>query len=292
LPPASGGFENPARKVAEKLGVDDLLPRLVESPFIQLIEWLRQPEAARWSGAVFARVLSWAKPLNDATALAMLREWLTPRTPSPLHNWLDPADAALGGEVQLGEPDTALALKWLLPATALQSPVRPTALLALLWLDPTALADEAALRTAWRRFLAAANLLQFLPAAPALIAEGVATGLYEPAGWQRITQGDSDRPPPDSNEWETVLAEAVTEVAEGLRQLMAQGIPAPMVGYEWAGTAGAILAEAELAWEGARIAILRADQEEQASSWQTIGWTVLTVTEDWVTAVLTVFRRS
>ncbi|KAB2928361.1 MAG: DEAD/DEAH box helicase [Candidatus Contendobacter sp.] len=292
LPPASGGFEPQARRVAEKLGVEDWLPRLVESPFTQLLEWLRQPDAARWSGAVFTRALAWAKPLGDATALATIRDWCVARAPGPLRDWLDPGETALGGEVQLGEPEPALALKWLLPATALKTPLRPTALLALLWLDPAALADEAALRLAWRRFLAAANLLQFLPAAPALIAEGVAAGLYEQAGWQRLTQGDHDAPHPDSSEWQAALAEAVSEAVDGLRRLMAQGIPAPVVGYEWTGTGGAIGAEAELAWAGARLAILRADQAEQAPAWQAIGWTVFPLVEDWAAAVLTTFGRS
>jgi len=292
LPPAVGGYESSARKVAEKLGVEDLLPRLVESPFDQWLAWLRQPDAARWSGAVFARALSWAKPGNDATAVAAMREWLAQRAPSPLRDGLDPAEAALCGEVRLGDPSTAPRLGWLLPATALKTAPRPTALRALLWLDPKALADEADLRQAWRRFLAAANLLQFLPAAPALVAEGVATGIYEQAGWRRVAQEDGAVSPPDSAEWRAALVEAVAEADDGLRQLMARGIAAPAVGYELTGTGGAIIVEAELAWEDARIAVLRSDQEEQAPVWRAAGWTVAIVAEGWAAAVLAAHGRS
>jgi hypothetical protein len=72
---------------------------------------------------------------------------------------------------------------------------------------------------------------------------------------------------------------------------MAQGITAPVVGYEWTETGGAIGAEAELAWTEARLAILRVDQAEQAPAWQAIGWTASTLVEDWVAAVLTAFGR-
>ena len=41
-----------------------------------------------------------------------------------------------------------------------------------------------------------------------------------------------------------------------------------------------------------RLAILRADQAEQAPAWQAIGWTVFPLVEDWAAAVLTAFGRS
>ena len=62
----------------------------------------------------------------------------------------------------------------------------PSALIALLTLDVAASKDEKALREAWRRMLAGANLLQFLPCAVALTAEGSASGVYEQAGWARL----------------------------------------------------------------------------------------------------------
>lgn len=57
------------------------------------------------------------------------------------------------------------------------------------------------------------------------------------------------------------------------------------------GTAGAIIVEAELAWEDARIAVLRSDQVEQAPAWRAAGWTVVIVAKGWAAAVLTAFGR-
>ena len=66
----------------------------------------------------------------------------------------------------------------------------------------------------------------------------------------------------------------------------------PAVGYELTGTAGAIIVEAELAWEDARIAVLRSDQAEQAPAWRAAGWTVAIVADDWAAAVLAAHGRS
>ena len=40
---------------------------------------------------------------------------------------------------------------------------------------------------AWHRFLAGANLLQFLPCAFAITAEGAGRGLYEQVEWTRLS---------------------------------------------------------------------------------------------------------
>ena len=234
-----------------------------------------QPDADGLDRPVLARALSWAEPGDDPSAVAAMREWLARRAPSPLRDGFDPAEAALCGEVRLGDPTAAPRLGWLLPATALKPAPRPRALLALLWLDPKALADEADLRQAWRRFLAAANLLQFLPAAPALVAEGVATGIYEQAGWRRVAR----RTAPCRHRFRRMASRARRGGRNDRRARALDGSWHRRAGdhYELTGTAGAIIVEAELAWEDARIAVLRSDQAEQAPAWRAAGWTVAIV---------------
>ena len=48
----------------------------------------------------------------------------------------------------------------------------------------------------------------------------------------------------------------------------------PEVGAELADDKGLVLADAELTWVGAELAVLRADQEDLVEVWKTAGWSV------------------
>ena len=291
LPPSgTGPFDAGSVKIATALGSDGLLPALVQSPFDQLLAWLRRPDEAAWAGAVFARALSWAKPDVDTPAVAATRDWLHQRAPSPIRERLDDLGPALCGEVRLGEEGSAPDCKWIVPASALKAPLVPSALIALLTLDVAASKDEKALREAWRRMLAGANLLQFIPCAIALTAEGSTGGVYEQAGWARLHPASGPSLGTGSPLWQAAMDDAVGEAGPGLARLMAQGVPLPAVGFELQAATGAILAEAELAWEQARVAVLRPDQEDQAPAWQGAGWTVVRLDEDWAEQALAQLR--
>ena len=289
-PPGTGSFDAGSVKIATALGCDGLLPTLVQSPFDQLLAWLRRPEGPAWAGAVFARALSWAKPDVDTPAVAATRDWLRQRAPSPVRERLDEIGPALCGEVRLGEEGSAPDCKWIVPASALKAPLMPSALIALLTLDVAASKDEKALREAWRRLLAGANLLQFLPCAIALTAEGSATGVYEQAGWARLHPASGPTLGTGSPLWQAAMDDAVSEAGPGLAHLMRRGAPLPAVGFELQAETGAILAEAELAWEKARVAVLRPDQEDQTPAWQEAGWTVFRLDEDWAEQALAQLR--
>jgi hypothetical protein len=289
-PPGTGSFDASSVKIATALGCDGLLPTLVQSPFDQLLAWLRRPEEPAWAGAVFARALSWAKPDLDTPVVAATRAWIRERAPSPVRERLDDLGPSLCGEVRFGEEGSAPILKWIVPASALKAPLTPSALIALLTLDVAASKDEKALREAWRRLLAGANLLQFLPCAVALTAEGSATGVYEQAGWARLHPASGPTLWTGSPLWQAAMDDAVGEVGPGLAHLMGQGAPLPAVGFELQAETGAILAEAELAWDTARVVVLRPDQEDQTSAWQGAGWTVVQLGEGRAEQALTQIR--
>jgi DEAD/DEAH box helicase domain-containing protein len=166
----------------------------------------------------------------------------------------------------------------MLPAAALQA-LAPHELVAVPMLEANAAPDQDTLRLAWRRFLAIANLLQFLPCCAAVTAEGAKAGLYEQAGWTRLKAPAEGAAPPSA--WQGVLDEAVADAQPGLRELMRRGQPVPIVGFELQDGAGAIVAEAELAWPEHRIAVLREDQTDFVSAFQGTGWTAVMLGADW-----------
>ena len=139
-------------------------------------------------------------------------------------------------------------------------------------------------RNAWNGVLRLFNLLQFLPQAWWTTRSGVSGGLYP-----EFASPDADRAPhadlakaaglPELAADDARMADAHRFAAPGLRPLLRQlaehGLPAPEPGYELADAAGRVVAEAELAWPGRRIAVLLPDQDSHRMHFEKAGWQVL-----------------
>lgn len=69
-------------------------------------------------------------------------------------------------------------------------------------------------------------------------------------------------------EWEIVLDEVAEEARDCIKQMIELNFPLPVVGYELTNAKGAVLAEAELAWEEAKVVMLLPDQEEDAAAFE------------------------
>jgi hypothetical protein len=75
-----------------------------------------------------------------------------------------------------------------------------------------------------------------------------------------------------SPDWDAAAAVAAASVQELLATLFSEGIAAPTVGYELAGDDGCIVADAELGWPGARVAVVLSREFEAA--FRAAGWEV------------------
>jgi hypothetical protein len=75
-----------------------------------------------------------------------------------------------------------------------------------------------------------------------------------------------------SEDWEAAAGLAAAEVQPLLAELFAAGAPPPTVGYELLGADGCVVAEAELAWVGAQIAVLLGEAHER--DFLAAGWAV------------------
>jgi len=129
----------------------------------------------------------------------------------------------------------------------------------------------------WRKTLASANLLQFLPAF-----EWFSTGLVVDKTKTKSASGPEEDVDADTGHEDSVeeLIALCDESCRGLLRLcVEQGKLLPIVGYELAGKDGGVCAEAELAWPDLKIAVLVESQDEFRDLFESEGWKLFRATE-------------
>ena len=149
-------------------------------------------------------------------------------------------------------------------------------------------------RSDWNGVLRLFNILQFLPQAWWTTRTGVSSGLYPELAPTHVLHGrDGDFAKDDPHhgpETEPTQDDAHRFVAPQLRPLLRQlagrDLPAPEPGHELADDAGKVVAHAELAWPGWRIAVLLPDQEHHRMHYERSGWQVLTAEPEGVAGAL------
>jgi hypothetical protein len=132
------------------------------------------------------------------------------------------------------------------------------------------------LRRLWQQWWHAANLL--LPAVNVWMCADVGCDLHALAdapAYKKITM---------SQEWNAAAAVAAAGVQQLLAALFAEGVVAPIVGYELAGDDGCIVGDAELGWPMAKVAVVVKDEFEAA--FRAAGWEVFMHDMDGLKAAL------
>jgi DEAD/DEAH box helicase domain-containing protein len=128
----------------------------------------------------------------------------------------------------------------------------------------------------WRKQLATANLLQFIPDFSWLSSGLVAR--------QANAQADAKQSGASTDEAETNDLAELLELCDAschplIKRCVNSGGLLPIVGYELQGENQRVCAEAELAWTAANVAVLIGDQESFRSVFQSHGWTVFSLQE-------------
>ena len=77
--------------------------------------------------------------------------------------------------------------------------------------------------------------------------------------------------------WRVAIDMAFETVRPGMERIAKKdlNLPVPEVGFEFADASGRVIAEAELAWQQQRVAVLVDGQSDQAPSWRELGWTLV-----------------
>ena len=267
-------------------------PRPTEKAFTQhavtrLLQWLATaPEGGDEDPAVvqMQRNASWLGLLmvpstaeDQAVCNLQMKHWL-PRLPThvrePGPGYAPSVAKRAGLLTQIGWWPLVLAKG--LPST--QAWAAPGVVL----LDEGEADDEAKLLLAWRRWLQVFNTMQFMPGMVLATVAGLDGHDYEGLGLASSTAPPPAQQPGQAalgEAWQAVVDEALAALAVGLKQLADAGAPAPQVGLELADDKARVLAEAELAWQEARLVVLRQDQEDDAAVWTDAGWQALVLDE-------------
>ena len=257
-----GRMTQPQRELDSRWETGSLRAGLSAPALTLLVRYLRTPEPEKWKRAVFTELLRLFDPavmrgkdvrrrLFDAVA----------DLPGQVRDELGelPEDAsALGGRgAWCGTPPDFVELLLGLPLEAVRN-ADPNFLLVILHLDDAASTEEWAYRREWNGVLRLYNLLQFLPNAWWTTSLGVKRDVYP-----EFAPPEPEPSRPMGGGWETAIALAGRELHAVMRVLADHGFPPPEVGYEYVDESGRVSAEAELAWEAPRVAVLASGQEER-----------------------------
>ena len=134
-------------------------------------------------------------------------------------------------------------------------------------LNDAAQTEQAAYRREWNGGLRLFNLLQFLPNAWWTTALGVKRDVYP-----EFASGEPEPEVVVSAEWADPISLAPEGLRPTMRELATQGFPPPEVGFELMNPSGHVIAEAELAWEPSRVAVLLPHQDQKSfvdAAWRT-----------------------
>ncbi|NLC36420.1 MAG: DUF1998 domain-containing protein, partial [Alcaligenaceae bacterium] len=268
------------------------VPRAQEKAFMhhsvaRLLQWLASAESKESDSALgsLQRDALWlsflAVPSSSADNTAceqQLAPWLH-RLPSSIFeagsNW-----PGAGYAPYMSKPGQACVLmgRWPLKLAQGVIPAEGWSAPGMVLLD-TSMADNAeALHLAWRRWLQLYNTMQVLPGMLLTTAEGLDDRDYDALGV--VAAGESVPAQAADHTalqqaWLEALNDVLDELKPGLTALAKAGATVPGVGYELANEKGAVVADAELAWQTEQLAVLRPDQDDLVSVWQAAGWTTL-----------------
>ena len=151
----------------------------------------------------------------------------------------------------------------------------------VLVLDEAKAEDDAALHLAWRQWLQLFNTAQSLPGMWLVTAGGLNQNDYDGLSPSLATVAAQPAEQTSLNgAWLEVLDRLLGPLKPGMVRLAQAGAAVPEIGPELADDKGRVVANAEMMWAAALVAVLRSDQTDMAEAWTAQGWTVLCLDED------------
>ena len=151
----------------------------------------------------------------------------------------------------------------------------------VLVLDEATADTEAALHLAWRQWLHLFNTTQVLPGMWLTTANGLDHKDYDGLSpWPAKGAAQPTEQTSLNGAWLEVFERLLDLLKPGMVRLAQAGAAVPEIGPELADEKGRVVAEAEMIWAAAHVAVLRSDQADMAQEWTAQGWAVLCLDED------------
>jgi len=264
----NAGFARSLGDFMARFSVEKLREANVEDSFTWLIRFLAEPDRGLWSRWALVRSAGHTQAPSqvDETEWEASLEALLPASGAD--------EAAVIGRPRLlgrhvfkandsGPPVTLMVA---IAAAALQAPDPNGAFLACVLDDDFAGSTPAEAERLWNGFLRLHNLFQFSRYANFATRRQIETGAFFAA--------PSAAAPPvaEVSGWEEVLSLVADELRPLAERLAEKGGPLPILGFELADEAGAVIAEAEFGWPELRIAVVREDQCGFLSVFTAAAW--------------------
>ena len=240
--------------------------------FDWLIRYLVKPDAMEWSQCAFIHGLIHA---DKSIPYESWKESLT-ALPENIGTFMAQETASwLRGRWRSGQSEGNIDL-WLTVEPSSINAGNPQGMrLAVSMPDSDAAQNEQGFESIWNGFTRLFNLLQFLPGGFCVTTEGKEKRAYEAL---EILLDKPVQPPSTTPGWlDEVIGLADGSLHAALIDLAQRGGPEPVVGYELASTSGAIVGEAELAWEGQHLAVVMPPHAREM--FVQMGWKVFTAEE-------------
>ena len=139
--------------------------------------------------------------------------------------------------------------------------------------DVGASADKTKWKADWRKVLQRFNVLQFAGAPDFVSSSGLMEGAYGSMLMPEAAKPGGPQPDTPS-ELDNLLEFVDVSLRDFVRAVTRAGKELPEAGFEFPGKDGEIVATAELAWAGAKIAVLLDHEWELRLHFEHAGWTV------------------
>jgi len=244
------------------------------SPMVMLLKFLSKPDIETWRGYAMLRALSWL----DQGQMKSPDE--KQEFDSQLHTWPSQyADSFSGAELifhssnKLRDKQVNMTM-FIAGEQSAITELDPESLVLAIVFEPNN-TDGELTKVTWQKLLQILNIGQFLPKFFAGTRNGIENGDFAQLVWNKTSDSIDD------SEWDKIAKLADEDVSDVIHALASDSAPIPEVGYELVDDKGAGIGEAELAWEGMKVAFMLDYQlEEGRDGFEKYGWTIVTLDDD------------
>ncbi len=264
-------FQNHRPQIYKRYQCDSLTDLETKSSFQWLMHYLAEPDEIIWQNWGLLRTTAQADD-HSFQDQSLWQTWIaqieTILGKTALNTW-EPPERMLHGEVKISDN-----LKILSAADLTRHKTHdPSGSLVLLELDDITQTESSQLKQSWNEVLRLLNLYQFLPHVYAITTAAISKGEQLPPAEPPLAQTDQTL---KSEQWANVKALVLEDKLLPLVKRMAEeDWPLPEAGYELEDKCGKVIAEAEIAWRSAKVAIFANSNDQDI--FRQAGWFTVTV---------------
>lgn len=264
-------FQDKTSGMYQKYGCAALAALEKSSSFVWLMNYLTTPSATTWQQWGLLRTLAQAHQYSftDPSLQAQWIDQVQPLLDDLALGYWNPPSQFISGEVQV----SPLLTVWNAADIARHSQLDASGSLVLIQLNDTPSGNLDSPKASWNEALRLLNLYQFLPHVYATTTTAIQQGQLP-----LLANPTTDEATVTDERW-THLKTLVLEemLLPAILQMEQEHWPLPEAGYELANDRGTVIAEAELAWPQARVAVLLTEDDQDACV--QAGWYAFTVPE-------------